>query len=73
MPTGEVIVCKGLGRAGATALRFGESGGDPVRVDVPFRGGDPVRIDFVVLELGLVGRCIAGMVSSRFNPAAGGR
>ena len=35
------------------ALRLGEIGGDPVRVEVPFRGGDPVRVVFVVLELGL--------------------
>ena len=55
------------------ALRFGERGGDPVLVDAPFRGGDPVRVVFVVLELGLVGRGIAGTVSNLFNPAAGQR
>ena len=55
------------------ALRFGETGGDPVRVDVPFRGGDPVRVVFVVEELGLAGLGIAGMVSSRFWPVAGRR
>src|SRR5208282_885673 len=71
VPTGVVIVCNGLGRGGAAAFRLGEIGGDPVRVDVPFRGGDPVRVVLVVLELGLIGRGIAGTVSNRFNPAAG--
>ena len=61
----------GLGRGGGAAFRFGETGGDPVLVEVPFRGGDPVRVVFVVLELGLTGRGIAGTASSRFNPAGG--
>lgn len=65
------MVCRGLGRAGTAAFLLGETGGEPVRVDVPFRGGDPVRVVFVVEELGLTGRGIAGTVSRRFNPAAG--
>ena len=48
------MVCKGLG-LGIMTFRFGETGGDPVRVDIVFRGGDPVRVVFVVLELGLTG------------------
>ena len=52
-------------------MRLGETGGDPVRVDVPFRGGDPVRTDFVVLLAGLAGLGIVETVSSRFRLDAG--
>ena len=71
VPVGEVIVCNGLGRGTVAILRFGETGGDPVLVDVPFRGGEPVRVVFVVLEQGLTGRGIAGTFSNRFNPVVG--
>ena len=69
-PVGGDIVFNGLGRGGAACFRFGEAGGDPVLVEVPFLGGEPVRVVFVVLELGLTG-LIVGILSNLFNALAG--